>query len=71
MLLYWAIRQKINRIYFIIAIVAVLAAAIESQQARLWKCLITAAIFIPLARGVRVPSNLILRCLAYCGQRLL
>jgi peptidoglycan/LPS O-acetylase OafA/YrhL len=69
MLLYWAIRQKLLRGYFIVAVAALLLSAITTNDSRLWRALITSCLFVPLAHGARLPNNMLLRFLRYCGQR--
>jgi peptidoglycan/LPS O-acetylase OafA/YrhL len=69
MLLYWSIRQRIFRPYFWIALVLLFAAAVDANVSLLWKSVLTALIFIPLARGARLPDCAVLRLLAYCGKR--
>jgi peptidoglycan/LPS O-acetylase OafA/YrhL len=69
MLLYWSIRQRVFRPYFWVALALVFIAAFTTNISLLWKSVLTAFIFIPLARGARLPDCAVLRFLAYCGKR--
>lgn len=69
MLLYWAIRHNFSSLYFWLVLPAILATGIYSDTYKMYKALITVAIFIPLARGARLPDNVVIRFLAFCGKR--
>jgi peptidoglycan/LPS O-acetylase OafA/YrhL len=69
MLLYWAARQNVAPAAFLIAVAGVMAAAVLTGYSRLFAALVTCAIFLPLARGFRVPDNALVRGLAFCGKR--
>jgi peptidoglycan/LPS O-acetylase OafA/YrhL len=69
LLLYWAIRQRSFSPYFAAACLALLIGAFATNISYLWKALVTTLIFLPLARGARLPEIGVLRFLRYCGQR--
>ncbi len=69
MLLYWARRQNLFAGYFWVALLALVLAAAFTGHSRLCKAIVAVCIFLPLARGARVPDNRIFRFLAYCGKR--
>lgn len=69
MLLYWAIRQGRLRWMFAIGVVALAAVAIVTEESRPIKGLLAVAVFVPLARGKRLPKAWLFRSLAYIGYR--
>jgi peptidoglycan/LPS O-acetylase OafA/YrhL len=69
MLLYWALRQRFARPLFLAAVGLLAAVAIVTETSRPVTGLLTVAFLAPLARGYRLPKSVILRGLAYVGQR--
>ena len=69
MLVYWSIRQQYMSPFFWIVMLAIAVSGPLLDASKMYKALISVAIFIPLARGLRVPNNLFFRFLAFCGKR--
>jgi len=69
MLVYWSVRQRYMSPFFRLAMIGILVSAVWLDASKMYKAIISVSIFIPLARGTRVPDCMLVRFLAYCGKR--
>jgi peptidoglycan/LPS O-acetylase OafA/YrhL len=69
LMMYWAVRQGFARPQFIIGVLALAAVAVVTDKSRPIAGLLSVAILVPLARGLRLPGWSPLTWLAWVGRR--
>jgi peptidoglycan/LPS O-acetylase OafA/YrhL len=69
MLLYWAVRQGKARVHLALAVALLVVLALVTGKSRPLAACVSVLLFIPLARGYRLPDWAAVRWLSFCGQR--